>query len=110
MSFGEKMKHLRKEKAWSQEELAGKVSTDTRQISLYENNKVSPSADTIIRIARTFDVSIDYLLIESVSRRPLNEDYEGISEQFLKVSFLTDEEKQLSAQHKIKHRRRYKKN
>ncbi len=94
MTFGEKIKKLRKEKGWSQEELSKKIGTDTRQVSLYENNKVSPSAETVVKIARTFNVSIDYLLSDDITRRPLDMDYEAVFEQFQKINLLTDEEKE----------------
>jgi transcriptional regulator with XRE-family HTH domain len=110
MNFGEKIKQLRKEKGWSQEQLSKHIDTDTRQVSLYENNKVSPSAETIIRIAKVFNVSIDYLLIDDATRRPLKVSDESIFENIQKIDMLTDEEKQsvfkiidgLAAKNKLK--------
>jgi transcriptional regulator with XRE-family HTH domain len=93
MNFGEKLKILRKEKRWSQEELSKKIETDTRQVSLYENNKVAPSAETIVRISKVFNVSIDYLLIDEIPRRPLKVNDESIFENIKKLEFFTEEEK-----------------
>jgi len=110
MNFGEKIKLLRKENSWSQKELSKKINTDTRQISLYENNKVAPSADTIVRISKVFNVSIDYLLIDDIVRRPLNVKDESIFERIQMIELLTEEEKQsvyniidgLAAKNKLK--------
>lgn len=72
MSFGEKLKLLRKEKGWSQDELAFNAQIDGRQVSRYENDKVTPSIEVVIKIATAFDVSLDYLLLENQARKPLS--------------------------------------
>ncbi|MCP4133006.1 MAG: helix-turn-helix domain-containing protein [bacterium] len=71
MSFGEKIKALRKEKGWSQDELGNMISVDGRQISRYENDRMLPSADVIIKLATTLNASIDYLLLEDVDKKPI---------------------------------------
>jgi transcriptional regulator with XRE-family HTH domain len=71
MSFSKKIKELRTEKNWKQETLAKELQLDVRQISLYENNKNSPSIETAVKIAQLFNVSIDYLLIDDYPRKPL---------------------------------------
>jgi transcriptional regulator with XRE-family HTH domain len=68
--FGERIKHLRKEKKWRQAELAEKINADARQISRYEKGKINPSVETLVRIAQVFDVTIDYLLIENANKKP----------------------------------------
>ena len=62
---------LRKEHGWSQADLAGRIGADAAQISRYEDGRITPSADVIIRLAETFDVSCDYLLLDDAPRRPL---------------------------------------
>jgi transcriptional regulator with XRE-family HTH domain len=62
VSLGEKLKLLRKEKGWSQDELAFHAQIDGRQVSRYENDRVMPSIEVIIKIAKAYEVSIDYLL------------------------------------------------
>jgi len=66
-----RIKELRKEKGWTQSDLAKNLELENKMISYYENGKSIPNADTLIRIAEVFDVSIDYLLIEDVPRLPL---------------------------------------
>ena len=63
-SFGMKLKELRKEKGWSQDVLGEHVGIHGRHIGKYEIGKAMPNADTVIKIAKAFDVSIDYLLLD----------------------------------------------
>jgi transcriptional regulator with XRE-family HTH domain len=64
---------LRKEHSWSQGELAERVGGDPAQISRYENGRITPSADAVVKLAEVFDVSTDYLLVEDSPRRPSEE-------------------------------------
>jgi transcriptional regulator with XRE-family HTH domain len=93
MLLGERIKALRKEKGWSQGELAEKVATDGRQISRYENGHITPSADVLVKLAQVFDVSVDYLLIEDAPRRPLKVEDPGLLERLQDVQYLTDEDR-----------------
>ncbi len=72
MALGERIRQLRKEAGWSQAELGSKVGTDSQRISRYENARITPSLDAIVRIAEAFNVSIDHLLVDDVPRRPLH--------------------------------------
>ncbi len=63
MSLRERVRQLREERGWSQGELAEKIAAGPSQISRYEHGRITPSAEAIIRLAETFGVSIDYLLI-----------------------------------------------
>ena len=73
MSLGEKLEDLRKEKGWSQDELAYNAQIDGRQVSRYENDRVMPSIEVIVKIAKAYNVSIDFLLIDDAPRRPLEQ-------------------------------------
>ena len=60
--IGERIRALRSERGWSQDELATKISAaGAHQISRYENGKITPATETVVRLAEVFDVSIDYL-------------------------------------------------
>jgi len=93
MAFGERIKALRKEKSWTQEELSQQIGGDARQISRYENGKFLPSADVIIKIAQVFDVSIDYLLLDGTPRRPLSIKDDILSEKYPEIENLSEEDK-----------------
>ncbi len=64
MTFAGKLKMLRNEKGWSQEKLGKIINIHPRLISKYEMGKNCPAAETLIKIARAFRISIDYLLID----------------------------------------------
>ena len=58
------MRLLREKKGMSQRELAEKLGVSTMAISNYELGKRNPDIDTILKIARIFDVSVAYLIGE----------------------------------------------
>ncbi len=70
----ERIKQLRIEKKWSQDELAQKIDADARQISRYETGRITPSVETVAKLAIAFEVTADYLLIENAARKPFRMD------------------------------------
>lgn len=60
--FGETLKTLRKSRNLTQQELGGMVGLSKAVVSKYENGMGYPSFDILVRIARFFGVSTDYLL------------------------------------------------
>lgn len=60
--FGENLKTLRKQKGFSQEELATRLHVVRQTISKWEKNLSVPDADTLIRLAETLEVSVSELL------------------------------------------------
>jgi transcriptional regulator with XRE-family HTH domain len=71
MALGERIKELRKEHGWSQAELGERVSTDSQRISRYENGRITPSVDALVRLADALGVSIDYLVRDDMPRHVL---------------------------------------
>lgn len=59
--------NLRKEKNWSQNDLANKSGVSREMISKYERNLAIPSVDAAKKIADAFGVSLDYLVGEGVN-------------------------------------------
>lgn len=60
-TFGERLKELRLDKKLSQEELAKQVGLTHTAIGLWELNKRVPNLDAVIKLAKFFKVSLDYL-------------------------------------------------
>ena len=60
--FPERLKKLRQAANLNQTELAEKIHTSPRTVSFLEKGVRSPSIDTLIAVAKLFDVSIDYLV------------------------------------------------
>lgn len=92
MSLGKKIKQLRQENGWAQDELAYHAKMDGRQISRYENNKVTPSVDVVLKIAKAFNVSVDYLLLDDAPKRSLREPKSKLTEKILSLDKLSEED------------------
>lgn len=66
MNFGEKLFKLRKENSLSQEALAEKLNTTRQAISKWENGQGYPETEKLLLMGNIFEVSIDYLLKDTV--------------------------------------------
>ena len=64
VNIGEKITELRRRKNWSQADLAKAIEASRDIIGKYERNENSPSIEMAVKIARAFDVPLDYLLGE----------------------------------------------
>jgi transcriptional regulator with XRE-family HTH domain len=61
-SFGKRLKELRKQKRWTQKELAAMAHIGFSQFNKYECGLHIPPAEKLIELARLLDTSVDYLL------------------------------------------------
>lgn len=95
MALRDRVKQLRTEAGWSQADLAERIAADPAQISRYETGKITPSADAIVRLAETFGVSCDYLLIDEAPRRPFKSPEDTLGEHLHHLTELTDDDQQL---------------
>lgn len=59
---GDRIAQLRKQKGWSQTELAKQIGASREAIGKYERNEASPSVETAKKIANVFGVTLDYLV------------------------------------------------
>lgn len=93
--IGQRIRALRSERGWSQDELATKIgAAGAHQISRYENGKITPATDTVVRLAEAFDVSIDYLLVDDAPRRPLHVPDRGLADRLsVELAQLPDNER-----------------
>ncbi len=60
-NFADKLRQLRKDRGYTQKELAVNLGLSERLISYYEKDQKRPTMTTVSKIAKYFDVSIDYL-------------------------------------------------
>lgn len=87
VDFGNKLKELRKQAGLTQKQLGDKIKVTKSVISYYELQERYPSPEILIKLAKTFHVTTDYLL--------------GLeNQQTLDISGLSDEDVQL-LQHTI---------
>jgi putative transcriptional regulator len=70
--FSENLKTLRKQKGFSQEELAARLHVVRQTISKWEKNLSVPDADTLIRLAEILEVSVSELLGTKIENENAN--------------------------------------
>ena len=92
MPLGERIRQLRKEAGWSQAELAEKIGADAGRVNKYEAGRMAPAAESLVRLAEVLNVSIDYLLIDDVPRRPLHSAADALGDRLSVVAELGDED------------------
>ncbi|HAS00578.1 MAG TPA: transcriptional regulator [Brevibacillus sp.] len=72
-TIGLRIKALRKQKKWTQQELAARVNVSSQVISNWERSYTNPNHDDIYRLATSLDVSADYMLFGSKHTRLVKE-------------------------------------
>jgi transcriptional regulator with XRE-family HTH domain len=93
--FAQRFQELRVKRGLSQAKIATMLSAAPSTISMYEQGKRMPDAETIIHIARFFNVTTDYLL----GAEPSEEKPTTAEKEFLPDRDFTDEEKALIYDH-----------
>lgn len=85
-----RIKILRLENNLTQKELAEKIQTSNKNIWAYENNIATPPAETLIKIADFFNVSLDYLLYRNfninANNNSFSDDEKNIIEKYRNLS------------------------
>lgn len=69
MNIADRIQYLRKQKGYSQEELADKVGVSRQAVSKWESEQTTPDLEKVIAMSELFEVTTDYILkgIEPVS-------------------------------------------
>ncbi len=65
LDLGTKIITLRKQKKWSQDDLAKAVNVSQSIIGKYERNENQPSIEAALKLAKAFNVTLDYLIGDS---------------------------------------------
>ena len=81
--FSENLKTLRKQKGFSQEELASRLHVVRQTISKWEKNLSVPDADTLIRLAEILEVSVSELLGSKIGTENVPND---VAEQLSRIN------------------------
>ena len=74
MILADKIMQLRKQKGWSQEELAEKLGISRQSVSKWESGMSVPDLDKILKLGELFAVSTDYLLKEEMEEYEQDKD------------------------------------
>ncbi len=80
--FNERLKQLRTEKNYTQQDLADLTGLSKPTISRFESNKKTPSRESVTKIAKVFNVSTDYLLgLSEQKNKDVIKDEEAFTEK-----------------------------
>jgi len=67
--IGQRIELLRTELSWSQVQLAKKLNIAKQTVSNWENDNIQPSIEMLVRLAKLFGVTTDFLLgLDSIPR------------------------------------------
>lgn len=81
--FGENLKTLRKQKGFSQEELAARLHVVRQTVSKWEKGRSVPDADALIRLAEVLEVSVSELLGAKIENKNAAAD---VAEQLSRIN------------------------
>lgn len=68
MTIGERIKELRQEKKWTQRDLGNALGFTAVAIGSWEHGRTTPSMNAIKEIAKVFDVPVDYIVGNIMTR------------------------------------------
>lgn len=87
MNMAERIQYLRKQKGFSQEELADKVGVSRQAVSKWEINQSIPDLKNIIIMSEIFETTTDYIL-KGIESNFINnkKSFESISLGFIVIS------------------------
>jgi len=95
MPFAEKLAKLRKNKGFTQQELAQRAGIGIAQMRRYEKGNSSPTLEVIKNIAKTLTVTTDELIFdEGEGIFPSKIQDKELLEQFEQISTLTPQDKE----------------
>lgn len=95
--FSKRVKELRKKYNLTQAGLAKKIDVTTGAVGLWETGKRFPDFETIVKISKIFNVTIDYLMNEELENKIIiigkNGDFKSFSlneRDLITISSLAD--------------------
>jgi transcriptional regulator with XRE-family HTH domain len=83
-NFGERIKELRKQRGLTQRQMAATFDITERNYQRYEATD-SPSNETLVKLAKFFEVSTDYLLGKDTKKIEFTEPWESLAAWLRKV-------------------------
>lgn len=78
MRLGDKLIQLRKERGYSQEQLANMLDVSRQSVSKWEAGQSTPEISKLITIADLFDVTVDNLVREDIELLPIDKRQERL--------------------------------
>ena len=81
MTFSERLAKARKEKGFTQSDVAEKLNVSFQAVSLWERGETTPEIDKLVDIASLYQVSIDWLLTGKTEERVLLDFQDSLSDR-----------------------------
>ncbi len=96
MQLGKRILDLRKQKNWSQSDLANAVGISYAQIGRYETKGAQPSAEVLKKIADALDTTTDYLMYGDKYEKAMTSLNDAeLLQQFKAVDSMDNEDKMI---------------
>ena len=73
MDIGDRIKQLRTERGWRQEDLGQRAGVNKQLISRYELHIAKPTFDILVNIAKAFGITLDYLVHGQTAEERIND-------------------------------------
>lgn len=67
MTLAEKIKKLRTDKGWSQQQLADHLGLQRTTITQYESGRIAPSSEVFKKLSGMFSITVDMLMDDRIS-------------------------------------------
>lgn len=83
MKFSEKLQKLRKEKGYSQEQLADLLEVSRQSVSKWESGTTYPEMDKLLMLCKIFNVTLDDLTNDEVTDKAIKEKSKGTLNNFI---------------------------
>ncbi|MBD2846961.1 helix-turn-helix transcriptional regulator [Paenibacillus sp. IB182496] len=93
MTMGDRLREQRLRMRMSQEEVARRIGVTRSAYSHYEINNRQPVYETLIKLSRLFEVSLDYIIGGDHDRRRQGEPVRGDTAEMLRLLNRMDAEK-----------------
>ena len=94
-TFGQRISRLRKEKNYTQNDIADKVGVTAQAVSKWENDQATPDIDVLVKLSDIYDISLDDLLgkeKQTTSLLPEKPSKKDIDNMTLKIKVLSGDD------------------
>ncbi|MGE0487761.1 MAG: helix-turn-helix domain-containing protein [Vulcanimicrobiota bacterium] len=93
VTLGQRIRHLRMQKGWSQRQLEEKAGLEGRNLTRYESDKVRPRLRVLKQLASALQVSVDELTTDENERPEQQFQDKELLNQFLAVEKMDEQDR-----------------
>jgi transcriptional regulator with XRE-family HTH domain len=87
MSLGDRLRHLREKQNLTQKQLAEKLNLPHQNLSNYERDFRQPDYDTLHKLSKYFEVSLDYLITGNETTKSPDEMWQELLDPKKRIFF-----------------------